>query len=438
LFVLGTAGHIDHGKSALVHALTDIDPDRLAEEKERGMTIDLGFAWLKLPSGREIGIVDVPGHERFVRNMLAGAGGIDVAMLVIAANEGIMPQTREHLAILDILGISKGVVALTKKDLVDDEWLALVRMEIEELLKPTTLAGIPIVPVSSVTREGIPELLVTIDNLLDTTSPKKDKGRPRLPIDRVFTIAGAGTVVTGTLIDGLLSVGQEMEIVPSGLKTRLRGLQTHKTGVNSASPGSRVAANLTGVTTTEVQRGDVLTKPGWLVPTTMVSARLHILKDARYPLKHNAERNVYVLAAEATAIIRLLDAEEIKPGENGWIQLLLDRPVPIVDSDHFVIRSTTETLGGGVVVDAHSRRLSRFKPDVIDSLKLKENGSPEDLIMASLESKPMLEAGNLPQQVLLPSGEVNTLIEELVTRGAVVRLGQTLLFAISKWNNLVH
>ena len=304
LFVLGTAGHVDHGKSALVQALTGIDPDRLAQEKERGMTIDLGFAWLKLPSGQEIGIVDVPGHERFVRNMLAGAGGIDIAMLVIAANEGVMPQTREHLAILDLLGISKGVVALTKRDLVDKEWLDLVRLDIEELLKPTTLSGAPIVPVSAITREGLPELLDIIDKQLANTPPKKDKGKPRLPIDRIFTISGSGTVVTGTLIDGSLSFGQEVEIIPGGLKSRLRGLQTHKTGVSTASPGSRVAANLTGITTTQLQRGDILTKPGWLIPTTLVNARLYMLKDAKHPLKHNAELSFYILAAEATAKIR--------------------------------------------------------------------------------------------------------------------------------------
>jgi len=378
LFVLGTAGHIDHGKSALVQAITGIDPDRLAEEKERGMTIDLGFAWLKLPSGREIGIIDVPGHERFVKNMLAGAGGIDIAMLVVAANEGVMPQTREHLAILNLLGISRGVVALTKKDLVDSEWLDLVRMEIEEILDSTTLAGAPIVPVSAVTREGLPELISTIDNLLAETEPRKDRGRPRLPIDRVFTIVGAGTVVTGTLIDGSLNVGQDLEIVPAGLKTRLRGLQTHKTSVSIVAPGSRVAANLTSVTTAQVQRGDVLTKPGWFMPTTLVSALLHLLKDARYPLKHNAERSIYVLASEATARIRLLEIEELKPGESGWVQLLLDRPLAIVDGDHFIIRSTTETLGGGVIIDAHARRLPRFKPGVIETLKVREKGSPEE------------------------------------------------------------
>ncbi|MCK4963989.1 MAG: selenocysteine-specific translation elongation factor, partial [Dehalococcoidia bacterium] len=223
MFVLGTAGHIDHGKSVLVHALTGIDPDRLREEKERGMTIDLGFAWLKLPSGQEVGIVDVPGHEHFIKNMLAGVGGIDLALLIVAANEGVMPQTKEHLDILDLLGVGKGIVAITKKDLVDEELLSLVTMEIEELISSTTLSEAPIVAVSAVTGEGLPELVSAIDQLLSSTQPRVDSGRPRLLIDRVFTIAGSGTVVTGTLIDGSLRVGQEVEIVPSGLKSRLRG-----------------------------------------------------------------------------------------------------------------------------------------------------------------------------------------------------------------------
>jgi selenocysteine-specific elongation factor len=439
LFVLGTAGHVDHGKSALVQALTGIDPDRLSQEKERGMTIDLGFAWLKLPSGQEIGIVDVPGHERFVRNMLAGAGGIDIAMLVIAANEGVMPQTREHLAILDLLGISKGLVALTKKDLVDKDWLDLVRLDIEELLKTTTLSGSPIVPVSAITREGLPELLDIIDKLLANTPAKKDKGKPRLPIDRIFTISGSGTVVTGTLIDGSLSAGQEVEIVPGGLKSRLRGLQTHKSGVSKVLPGTRVAANLTGITTTQLQRGDILTKPGWLVPTTLVCAKLLILKDAKQPLKHNIERNFYVLAAEASVKVRLLEAEAIKPSESGWVQLMLDRPLAIVDGDHFIIRSTTETLGGGVIVDAHARRMPRFKPEVIEALNIKEKGSPEELIHARLDENKWLELADLLTQIALPATEVKVLAEWLGARGEILQLGQGehgVLVSLDAWNNL--
>jgi len=232
MFVLGTAGHIDHGKSVLVRALTGIDPDRLREEKERGMTIDLGFAWLGLPGGEEVGIVDVPGHERLIKNMVAGVGGIDLALLIIDASEGVMPQTREHLAILDLLDIKRGIVVLTKKDLVDDEWLGLVKMEVEKLLTPSGLSQAPIVAVSAVTGEGLSDLISAIERLLSSIPPKKDKGRPRLPIDRVFTIAGSGTVVTGTLVDGSLSVGQEVELVPAGLRSRIRGLQTHKTRLN--------------------------------------------------------------------------------------------------------------------------------------------------------------------------------------------------------------
>ncbi len=437
MFVLGTAGHIDHGKSALVQALTGTDPDRLAAEKERGMTIDLGFAWLKLPGGQEVGIVDVPGHERFVRNMLAGAGGIDIAMLVIAANEGIMPQTREHLAILNLLGIAKGLVALTKKDLVDDEWLALVKMEVEELLKPTTLAGAPVVPVSAITREGIPELLATIEKLMAATQPKKDKGRPRLPIDRVFTIAGAGTVVTGTLIDGALTVGQEVELLHVGLKSKIRVLQPHKSSIEKIAPGSRAAVNLTNVSTNEVPRGEILTTLGWLKPTTLLSARLQIIPDARHPLPHNAERSIYILAAEAMVKIRLLETETIKPGDSGVVQLALDRPLAVVDGDRFVIRSTTETLGGGVIIDAHARRLPRFKPELLKQLKIREQGSPEDLVLGILTSQKSLEIVDIIKQIPLEEELIRTTVDNLISRGLIVRIGDDgLLYALPVWQNL--
>ena len=324
MFVLGTAGHIDHGKSVLVHALTGIDPDRLREEKERGMTIDLGFAWLKLPGGREVGIVDVPGHERFVKNMLAGVGGIDLALFIIAANEGVMPQTREHLAILDLLEIQKGIVVITKKDLVDEELLTLVRMEIEELVSNTTLSQAPIVAVSALTGEGLPELVSKIDELLGSVEPRRELGRPRLSIDRVFTIAGSGTVVTGTLIDGSLSVGQEVEIMPAGLKSRLRGLQTHKARIDTATPGSRVAANLVGVTTAQLQRGDVLTRPGWLIPTTMLTVKLHLLPYLHRTLRHSATVSFHTGAVETMAKVRLLEGDGLQPGKSTWAQLLLD------------------------------------------------------------------------------------------------------------------
>ncbi|MCX5998096.1 MAG: selenocysteine-specific translation elongation factor, partial [Chloroflexi bacterium] len=359
MYVLGTAGHVDHGKSALVEAMTGIDPDRLGEEKQRGMTIDLGFAWLKLPSGREVSIVDVPGHERFIKNMLAGVGGIDLALLVVAADEGVMPQTREHLAILDLLRVTMGVVVVTKRDLVDEELLELVKMEVKEVVASTTLAQAPIVAVSAKTGEGLPDLLAAIDSLLDVTPPRRDIGKPRLPIDRVFTMAGFGTVVTGTLIDGQLSVGQEVEIVPRGLKARLRGLQTHRTKLESVGPGRRVAANLAGVATSQLERGDVLTDPGWLTPTAVIDARVRLLAKLGRPLKHNTMVTFHSNAVEAENRVRLLDKEELKAGESGYAQFALARPVAVAKGDLFIIRSSEETLGGGEIIDTHPKRHRR-------------------------------------------------------------------------------
>ncbi len=279
-FVIGTAGHVDHGKSTLVKALTGIDPDRLREEKEREMTIDLGFAWLSLPSGRQVSIVDVPGHERFIKNMLAGVGGIDAALLIIAADEGPMPQTNEHLAILNLLRIERGIVVLTKIDSVDQEWRELVSEEIRELLSGTGLASAPIVPVSSITGEGLDTLRSAIDDMLSEVPPHTEHGRPRLPIDRVFTISGFGTVVTGTLVDGPLAVGQEVEIQPGGLRSRVRGLQSHRSKVERANPGSRTAVNLSGLSVDEIQRGQVLTTAGWLKPTQLIDAQLRLVEDS--------------------------------------------------------------------------------------------------------------------------------------------------------------
>lgn len=439
MFVLGTAGHIDHGKSALVKALTGTDPDRLREEKERGMTIDLGFAWLKLPSGQEVGIVDVPGHERFIKNMLAGVGGIDLALLVIAANEGIMPQTREHLAILELLGIARGIVVLTKKDLVDEEWLSLVTADVEELIKPTIMANAPIVPVSSITGEGMPQLVTTIDKMLSAVEPKKDSGRPRLPIDRVFTIAGSGTIVTGTLLDGSLSVGDEVEIIPSGLKSRLRGLQTHKARVTIAGPGSRVAANLVGIATTQVQRGDVLTKSGWLVATTLLSAHLHLLSDAPRPLVHNITVSFHTGSAETMAKVRLLEKEKLQPGEWGWVQIALSQPVALVKGDRFIIRSTMETMGGGNVVDVYAKRLRRFRPEIIKGLKVKEEGTAETGLLALIEARQPVEAATLLSQSQLPKGEGQSVIDSLIMGRQIIAIGEGehhLLFTMPGWARL--
>ncbi|MFC2050380.1 selenocysteine-specific translation elongation factor [Chloroflexota bacterium] len=439
MFVIGTAGHIDHGKSVLIQALTGIDPDRLPEEKERGMTIDLGFAWMKLPGGQEIGIVDVPGHERFVKNMLAGVGGIDLALLIVAADEGIMPQTREHLAILDLLDITKGIVVITKKDLVDKELLSLVRLEIDELIKSTTLAEAPVIAVSAVTGDGLPDLISTIDRLLISAEQRRDIGRPRLLIDRAFTIAGSGTVITGTLVDGSLSAGQEVEVVPSGLKARLRGLQTHKTRVDVAKPGSRVAANLAGVAVSKLERGDVLTSPGWLVPTARVDVKLRMLSGLKHALRHGATVSFFAGTAEVMAKVHLLEKEKLDPGDVSWVQLALVKPVALVKGDHFIIRSPMDTLGGGHIVNSHAPRHRRFRPDIIRTMKVRGEGAIEDVIVATLEVKQPSEVERLIVQCGLAADEALGVVDKLVREGKVVEVGRgehSLLFTGSGWERL--
>jgi selenocysteine-specific elongation factor len=419
--VIGTAGHVDHGKSTLIHALTGIDPDRLREEKERGMTIDLGFAWLRLPSGHEASIVDVPGHERFIKNMLAGVGGIDIALLVVAADEGVMPQTREHLAILDLLGISAGVVALTKRDLVDAEWLELVAAEVEETLAPTTLAGAPIIPVSSTTGEGLEELRAELDRQLAMDRLRRQTGRPRLPVDRVFTMAGFGTVATGTLIDGQLRVGQEVEILPSGRRVRIRGLQSHRKQVETASAGTRVAVNLAGVATEDLERGEVITTPAWLKPTRVVDVRLRLVRDTERPLAHNALVTFHTGAAEALGRVGLLDANELQGGQIGWAQVRLDRALAVVRGDLFVIRlpSPSITIGGGTVVDEHPKRHRRYQARVLDQLAVLERGSPEDVLLQTLQTREPCDLAELAKRSALGSEEAREIATTLVAAGTI-------------------
>jgi selenocysteine-specific elongation factor len=423
LRVLGTAGHVDHGKSTLVKALTGIDPDRLKEEKERQMTIDLGFAWMTLPSGEQVGIVDVPGHQDFIKNMLAGVGGIDAALLVIAADEGVMPQTREHLAILDLLQVTTGVIALTKIDLAESaEWIELVQAEVLELVEGTVLEGAPVVPVSAVTGEGLDALRDALDSVLVRVPTRPDRGRPRLPIDRVFTIVGFGTVVTGTLIDGSLRVGQEVEILPKHLEARVRGLQTHKQKIEIAQPGSRVAVNLVGVSPEEIVRGDVLTVPGWLESTQLVDARLHYLAEASRALRHNQQVEFFSGAAETTAFVRLLGAQSLAPGESGWVQLRLARPIPLVKGDRFIIRqpSPSLTIGGGVIVDALPRhRHRRFRAEIIQRLETLARGTPADLILDLLDRCGPLPARKVVAEVAVPNTTAVQALAQLWQQGHV-------------------
>lgn len=387
--VIGTAGHVDHGKSTLVLALTGIDPDRLAEEKAREMTIDLGFAWLDLPDGQTVGVIDVPGHIDFIKNMLAGVGGIDAALFVIAADEGVMPQTREHLAILDLLQVGAGVVALTKVDMaqIDPDWLELVQADVSEALEGTALADAPIVPVSARTGQGLGELKATLAEVLKHVAERRELGKPRLPVDRAFSVAGFGTVVTGTLGDGVLEVGQEVEIVPSALRARVRGLQTHKQKIERAVPGSRVAVNLSGVSKDQVHRGDVVALPGTVRPTVLVDVRLRLVGDLAKALEHNQAVEFYCGAAEVEARLRLLGVESLGAGETGWAQLRLASPVAVLRGDRFIVRqaSPSRTLGGGAVVNPHpGRRWRRFRPEVIAMLQALESGDPPGLFMQAL------------------------------------------------------
>ena len=415
---------MDHGKSTLVKALTNIDPDRLPEEKEREMTVDLGFAWLTLPSGREVSVVDVPGHERFIKNMLAGVGAIDLALLIVAADESVMPQTREHLAILDILQISRGLVVITKTDLVDEELVELVKAEVEDCLRGASIEGCPMVGVSAHTGQGLDELKETIDRILDQTSARQDLGRPRLPIDRCFTISGFGTVVTGTLIDGSLAVGQEIELANSRQRARIRGLQSHKTKVDSTGPGVRLAVNLSGLSRDEVERGEILTAPGWLNPTYRVDARLRMVKDAPHALKHNEGVTFHLFTGESPARVRLLDADRLTAGSEGWVQVLLSEPLPAVKGDFFVVRSAEDTLGGGQVVDPNPRRrYRRFDTDVVERLMMLDQGSREDVIISVAEQWGPCDVVALSRRANLSRDEVLERARLLVAEGELVELG---------------
>ena len=424
MYVIGTAGHVDHGKSTLVKALTDIDPDRLPEEKEREMTVDLGFAWMTLPSGREVSIVDVPGHERLIKNMLAGVGAIDLAMLIVAADESVMQQTREHLAILDILQIKRGLVVVTKTDLVDEELVELVKAEVEDVVAGTSFEGCPMLGVSAYTGAGMDELKATIDDILDQTGARRDLGRPRLPVDRCFSISGFGTVVTGTLIDGMFAVGQEVELSPSGMRGRIRGLQSHKERVDRSDPGVRLAVNLSGVARSDIERGEVVTLPGWLTSTRRVDARLRMVKGAPHALRHNAGITFHLFTSETTARVRLLDADRLTPGEEGWIQILLDDPIPMVKGDYFVLRSAEDTLGGGQVVDPNPRRRHRrFSPETIEQLMMLDQGTGEDVIYSVADQWGPCDLRTLSQRSNLSSEEALERALELAGAGDLVVLG---------------
>jgi selenocysteine-specific elongation factor len=430
MHVLGTAGHVDHGKSTLVERLTGIDPDRFAEEKRRGLTIDLGFAWLTLPSGREVGLIDVPGHERFIKNMLSGAGGVSVCLFVVAANEGWKPQSAEHLAILDILGVRHGVVAVTKADLVDEETLELGMAEVEEKLASSSLSGIPIVPCSALTGAGLEDLVRRLDEALDAAPAAPDRDRPRLWIDRVFTIAGSGTVVTGTLMGGRLRVGDEVEIAPEGRRARVRSVQSHKKTVEEVGPGNRVALNLAGLERQGAERGNAIVRPrGWRA-TSRMDALVRVVSPEiggrEQALTEKGAHLLYVGSAETPVRIKLLDGSSIAPGDSGFAQLYLRDPLPLQTEDRFVLRDAGRvmTVGGGVVLDPLPAPAKRGDSTRRELLRKLVDASATERLHALLEAAGDLDAG----EALTRSGadvvptDIGTLGTRLVSRARLEQL----------------
>jgi len=446
--VIGTAGHVDHGKSTLIAALTGTHPDRLKEEQAREMTIELGFGWLTLPNGEEVGIVDVPGHRDFIENMLSGIGGIDAALLVIAADEGVMPQTKEHLAILDLLQIPAGLIVLTKTDLApDSDWLDLLEIDIRAAVSETILHDAPIIRVSAKTKAGLKELITNLQSLLENKPERLDLNRPRLPIDRVFSMSGFGTVVTGTLSDGHLTVGDEVEILPSGLKGRIRGLQTHKKKEETAMLGSRTAVNISGINTELIQRGEVVVHPNQYQATRRIDARFRLLKDASASTKHGDEIKFFVGASETIATLRLLGTEELLPGEEGWIQLELREPVVTVRGDKYILRrpSPSETLGGGTIIDHQPKgRHKRFNEDTLKSLESLTQGTPADILFEAalaLNTAPLKE---MVTKSRLELSVAESALRELISAGQLIILedgaqtaaSNSLAIALPHWNTL--
>jgi selenocysteine-specific elongation factor len=446
MYVIGTAGHVDHGKSTLIKALTGINPDRLAEEQERQMTIDLGFAWHTLPSGEEIGIIDVPGHRDFIDNMLAGVGGIDLVLFVVAADEGIMPQSREHFNIVKLLGIQHGLIVLTKIDLVpDDEWLALVEGDIYELVKDTFLQDAPIVRVSAIKNIGLDKLSSEIDDILPKVNKETSGTTPRLPIDRVFTLKGFGTIVTGTLIGGSFIVGDQVEILPSGIQSRIRGIQTHKKKQEIASPGNRTAINLIGVEVGDITRGDVLCKPHSFSPTNMVDVEVKVLEDYPDKLCHDDAVKVFMGTTQMMARVRTLGKNEIHPGQSGFIQLMIAGQVVAKEGDRLILRrpSPATTIGGGVVIDSlPDKRHKRFAQDVVQRLLVHASGSDQDRVLMAIEDFGVSDLPSLSKELDISESDLTPLLEGLTNDGSILALqepstkGKQLYISREDWEQM--
>jgi len=421
--ILGTAGHVDHGKTTLIKALTGINPDRLKEEQERGLTIDLGFAYLRLPNGRLVGIIDVPGHERFLKNMLAGASGVDIALLVVAADEGVMPQTREHLEILELLETNQGIVALTKCDMVEPEWIDIVEDDLKETLQGTFLRDASIIRVSGITGLGISELVDEIDRLASAAEQRSVAGPFRLPVDRVFTITGFGTVVTGTLVSGTMRLGDPVSILPEGIESRVRQIEVHGEKESAVYAGTRIAVNLAGVELTDLGRGSVIIPPGYLKATTSLDASVTVLANSLRPLTNRTRIRLHIGTAEVIGRAMVLGAEVIAPGAKGMVQLRLEHPIVTARGDRLVLRfySPTKVLGGGVVLDASGAKHKRGDTVVVQRLERALKGDPADIVHDALASS---ESGLVKAEVAARTGfadsEVGEALNALLAEGRII------------------
>ncbi|EQB64183.1 MAG: selenocysteine-specific elongation factor [candidate division Zixibacteria bacterium RBG-1] len=438
MFVIGTAGHVDHGKSSLILALTGIDPDRLPEEKQRGMTIDLGFAWLKLPNGQEVGIVDVPGHERFIKNMIAGVGAIDGVIFVVAADDGWMPQSQEHLDILKLLRIKKGVIALTKVDLVIEDWLKLMEEDIKLKVKNSFLENSPIIKVSSTGNIGLEELKQALMEMFSEMEPPKDIDKPRLFIDRVFTMTGRGTIVTGTLALGNLTLGQEVEILPQKVTARIRNIQTHKKDLKFASPGSRVALNLSGIEKEKLSRGNVILNSNFGKVGTILQAQVEVLPDLKLPLKQGSQVQILLGTQEVLERVYILEKEKLEPGEIGLVELKAKEEMTAFVGDRFILRypGPQITIGGGVVLDPEP--LPNIKKEAkIQYLSKRINLQLPDLILSELEKRNCIQPSELLQNIHFSEQEIRNELEKLKSQNLIVTIPDGVVLS-QKWKEIAQ
>lgn len=424
--VIGTAGHIDHGKTALVKRLTGRDTDTLKEEKERGISINLGFTFFDLPSGKRAGIVDVPGHEKFIKNMLAGASGIDLVLMIVAADEGVMPQTREHLEILKLLDIKKGIIVITKIDLVDSEMLSMVDEEVRKEFSGSLLEETQIVHVSSKTGEGIDKLVEFIDAAVEEVHEKDKEGIFRLPVDRVFSVSGFGTIATGTIISGTVKLGDSLQVYPGNTLCRVRGLQVHEKNVEMAEAGERCAINLSGVKAEEIERGSTLSPAGVMEPSTIIDCRLNYIKAADKPLLNRQRVRIYHGTEELFGRVVLLNSEELAPGQEGYAQIIIEKPIAAVSGDKFILRSYSPmtTIGGGTIINPNSRKKKRFDKAVIEDLAQRSLGNLEDILERNIEtlSSSFPDLAVISKSAGKSEEAVKPYLEQLVKAGRVEEL----------------